>query len=58
MNSPSLHYASVCSGIEAAHLALSPLGFTADWFSEIDPFSCAVLQQRLSAIPRTYLKIV
>jgi len=31
-----LTYASVCSGIEAAHLALTPLGFNAKWFSDTD----------------------
>jgi len=31
--------------------ALSPLGFTADWFSEIAPFSSALLAQRFPSIP-------
>jgi len=51
MNPFSLHYASVCSGIESAHIALSPLGFKADWFSEINPFCCALLNQRFPHIP-------
>jgi len=50
MNNP-IHYASLCSGIEAAHIALSPLGFTADWFSEIAPFPSAVPAERLPHIP-------
>jgi len=39
----TLTYASLCSGIEAAHLALTPLGFRAHWFSDIDPFAAALL---------------
>jgi len=46
-----IHYASLCSGIEAAHIALSPLGFTADWFSEIAPFPSAVLAEHLPHAP-------
>lgn len=37
-------YGSVCSGIEAATAAWHPLGWTPAWFSEIEPFPCAVLQ--------------
>lgn len=36
-------FGSVCSGIEAASVAWSPLGWKAAWFSEIEPFPCAVL---------------
>lgn len=36
-------YGSVCSGIEAVSVAWEPLGFKPLWFSEIDPFPCAVL---------------
>ncbi|RQR79250.1 DNA cytosine methyltransferase [Burkholderia sp. Bp9012] len=39
----TLHYGSVCSGIEAVSLAWRPLGLQADWFAEIEPFPCAVL---------------
>ncbi|PIT48895.1 DNA cytosine methyltransferase [Snodgrassella alvi] len=38
-----LTYGSVCSGIEAASVAWEPLGFKPLWFSEIEPFPCAVL---------------
>jgi len=38
-----MKYGSVCSGIEAASQAWEPLGFTPAWFSEIEPFPCAVL---------------
>jgi len=38
-----LIYGSVCSGIEAATVAWKPLGWKAAWFSEIEPFPCAVL---------------
>ncbi|MHA6788175.1 DNA cytosine methyltransferase [Pseudomonas bijieensis] len=38
-----LQYASVCSGIEAVSVAWQPLGLTPAWFSEIEPFPCAVL---------------
>lgn len=37
-------YGSVCSGIEAATVAWEPLGWKAGWFSEIDPFCCALLR--------------
>lgn len=36
-------YGSVCSGIESASVAWEPLGMKAAWFSEIEPFPCAVL---------------
>ena len=38
-----MKYQSVCSGVEAASLAWMPLGWSPAWFSEIDPFACAVL---------------
>lgn len=37
---------SVCSGIEAASVALEPLGFHFDWFSEIADFPSRVLAER------------
>jgi len=46
-----LTYASLCSGIEAAHLALAPLGFAAQWFSDIDPFASAVLAHHYPHTP-------
>ncbi|EMY8159281.1 DNA cytosine methyltransferase [Pseudomonas monteilii] len=47
----ALRFGSVCSGIEAASLAWEPLGLQAAWFSEIDPFACAVLAHRYPAVP-------
>ena len=38
-----MRFLSVCSGIEAASAAWSPLGWRAVAFSEIEPFPCAVL---------------
>jgi len=37
-------YGSVCSGVEAATVAWHPLGWQAQWFSEIEKFPSAVLQ--------------
>lgn len=39
-------YGSVCSGIEAATVAWEPLGFKAEWFSEIDKFPSQVLAEK------------
>ena len=44
-------YASVCSGVEAASLAWMPLGWGAAWFSEIEPFPCAILKHRFPEVP-------
>ena len=44
-------YASVCSGVEAASLAWIPLGWKAAWFSEIEPFPCAILKHRFPEVP-------
>lgn len=44
-------YATVCSGIEAPSAAWEPLGWEPLWFSEIEPFPCAVLAARLSEVP-------
>ncbi|MEG9424883.1 phage N-6-adenine-methyltransferase [Citrobacter freundii] len=38
-----MKYGSVCSGIEAASKAWEPLGWKPAWFSEIEPFTSAVL---------------
>ena len=46
-----MKYASVCSGVEAASLAWMPLGWQAAWFSEIEPFPCAVLKERFPNVP-------
>ena len=46
-----MRYGSVCSGIEAATVAWHPLGWTPAWFSEIDPFPCAVLAHHYPAVP-------
>lgn len=46
-----LRFGSVCSGIEAASVAWNPLGWEAAWFSEIDPFPCAVLAYRFPDVP-------
>lgn len=44
-------FGSVCSGIEATSVAWQELGWQAAWYSEIDPFCCAVLAQRHPHIP-------
>lgn len=41
-----MRFLSVCSGIEAASVAWSPLGWSAVAFAEIEPFPCAVLAHR------------
>ena len=38
-----MKFGSVCSGIEAASEAWNPLGWRAQFLSEIDPFPCAVM---------------
>ncbi|CAM0108502.1 DNA methyltransferase [Vibrio phage 234P10] len=45
-----ISYGSVCSGIESASVAWEPLGFTPSWFSEIEPFPCAVLAHRFPTV--------
>lgn len=44
-------FGSVCSGIEAASVAWNPLGWEAAWFSEIEPFPCAVLAHHFPDVP-------
>ncbi len=39
-----MRYGSVCSGIEAASVAWHPLGWSASWLAEIEPFPCSVLK--------------
>lgn len=46
-----IRFGSVCSGVEAASLAFNPLGWKAAWFSEIEPFPCALLAQRYPDVP-------
>lgn len=46
-----MRFLSVCSGIEAASVAWSPLGWKAVGFSEIEPFPCAVLAQHYPNVP-------
>lgn len=43
-------FGSVCSGIEAASVAWTPLGWKAAWFSEIEPFPCSVLAERFPGV--------
>ena len=43
-------YGSICSGIEAATVAWKGLGKPL-WFSEIDPFPCAVLAYHYPDVP-------
>ncbi|WP_425327610.1 DNA cytosine methyltransferase [Pseudomonas nitroreducens] len=47
----TISYGSVCSGIEAASVSWHSLGFAAEWFSEIEPFPCAVLAHRWPEVP-------
>ena len=47
----TVRYGSVCSGIEAATVAWHPLGWQAAWYSEIEPFPCAVLKHHYPAVP-------
>lgn len=46
-----MRFGSVCSGIEAASVAFSPLGWQAAWFSEIEPFPCGVLAHHFPEVP-------
>lgn len=46
-----MRYASVCSGIEAASLAWEPLGWKPVFFSEVEPFPCAVLAHHWPDVP-------
>ena len=47
----TIRFGSVCSGIEAASVAWNPLGWEAAWFSEIEPFPCAVLAAHFPSVP-------
>lgn len=46
-----MNYMSVCSGVEAASLAWDWLGWKPVAFSEIEPFPCAVLEERFPGVP-------
>ncbi|WCE04453.1 DNA cytosine methyltransferase [Pseudoxanthomonas sp. JBR18] len=46
-----MRYGSACSGMEAAHLAWAPLGWTTAWVAELDPAPCALLAYRLPEVP-------
>ena len=46
-----MKFGSVCSGIEAASVAWDPLGWEAQWFSEIEQFPSAVLAHRFPSVP-------
>lgn len=46
-----MKYISLFSGIEAASVAWEPLGWEPVAFSEIDPFACAVLNERFPSVP-------
>lgn len=46
-----MRYLSVCSGIEAASVAWTPLGWSPVAFSEIEPFPCAVLAHHYPEVP-------
>ncbi len=46
-----MRYGSVCSGIEAATVAWHGLGWSAAWYSEIEPFPCAVLAHHYPQTP-------
>ena len=46
-----MRFGSVCSGIEAASVAWTPLGWEAAWFSEIEPFPCAALSYHYPTVP-------
>ena len=44
-------FGSVCSGIEAASVAFDPLGWSAAWLAEIEPFPSAVLAHHYPDVP-------
>ena len=44
-----MNFGSVCSGVEAASLAWGPLGWTAKFYAEVEPFPSAVLCERFGA---------
>ncbi len=46
-----MRYGTVCSGIEAPSVAWEPLGWGAQWFSEIEPFPKTVLAHHYPEVP-------
>ena len=46
-----MRFGSVCSGIEAASVAFEPLGWSAAWLAEIEPFPSAVLAHHYPDVP-------
>lgn len=46
-----MKYGSICSGIEAATVAWHPLGWEPVFFSEIEPYPCALLKYRYPSVP-------
>lgn len=46
-----MRYLSLCSGIEAASVAWTELGWVPVAFSEIEPFPCAVLAYHYPDVP-------
>ena len=46
-----MRYVSLFSGIEAATVAWEPLGWEPMAFCEIEPFPCAVLEERFPSVP-------
>lgn len=46
-----MEFGSICSGIEAASVAWSPLGWKAAWLAEIDKFASAVLAHHYPHVP-------
>jgi len=46
-----MRFGSLCSGIEAASVAWGPLGWKAEWLSEIEPYACAVLRRHFPDTP-------
>lgn len=50
-NEKNMRYCSVCSGVEAASLAWEYIGWQPAFFSEIEPFPCAVLKSHWPTVP-------
>ena len=46
-----VRFLSLFSGIEAASVALKPLGWTCAGVAEIEPFPCAVLRHHYPGVP-------
>ena len=46
-----MRYGSICSGIEAATVAVGPLGWEPVFFAEVEPFCCALLQHYYPTVP-------